>query len=106
MGPELDRARIDPVAAPERRQRHVFAGEPFLDLGDACVELFPAAQRLRLARRPGRELASSRPRLPVGARLLVARLLDGAFDTHLPAELPPVDDRCGSGVAAQLLALP
>ena len=59
--------RDDPVAAPERRQRHVVAGEALLHLGDARVELFPAAQRPRLTRRPGRELASSRPRLPVRA---------------------------------------
>src|SRR6185312_16103278 len=105
--PELDRVRLDQVAAPVRRARHVAAFELALVARHALVEALAAGQVLRLQRGPGADLAAARPRAQVRVGFLRLQLARHALHPHLhaTAQLLPVEAQRHLRVRRQLAAL-
>lgn len=97
-----------PEPAPAIRARHLAAFEGGFDLGDGRVELLARAQRLRLQRGPGTDLAHARARGEVGIGLLCTDQLHAAFDAHLNAGLAqaaPQEQQRGLRMGLQVAAL-
>src|SRR6476619_3281615 len=103
--PELDRVRAQAVTAPVSGARHVRIAQLSRQLVVSPVELLPL-DRAALWRDGGGDLAVAGPTREVGVRLLRREPLDLAPDSHLPIELPPVDDQGGARVRRELVSLP
>ena len=66
IAPELDLHRLEPIAAPIVRSRHVAASELPLVSFHRRFEIAARGERPRLLARPGADLAPSRPRGEIG----------------------------------------
>ena len=103
--PELDRLRVEHVAAPPVGEWH-FVAETGLRLREGRVELGLAPERGALPRRPCAEAAARVARREVGLRLGARDLLHRAGHEHLPAGLRvPEEGERGVRVGGELAAL-
>src|SRR4051794_3495293 len=87
--PELDRGRLEEVAAPVLGSRDLPAGEAGSDVGDAPLELGPRGDRLALRRGPRGDLAPARAGGEVGVALLGRQAADRAGRAHRAVLLEP-----------------
>src|SRR6266568_1002862 len=103
--PELDGLWVDPVAAPERRQRHLAVAVARRQLLQPLLQLGPAGDHLALRGCPRSELAADRPGAEVRLGLVAAHPLDGTLDADLSHLRRPPEDQRDGGVAGQLVRL-
>src|SRR5688572_12976508 len=102
--PELDRLRLDAVAAPVRRPRRV-VGIAAARLGHRLFENFPRTNGPALGRGPGREASAERPGGEVRVGLAGCHLFDAALDAHLALELRPEEHQAGRRPRLELAPL-
>src|SRR6185369_6235264 len=100
--PELDRVRLEHVAAPSFGPGDLVPGQEPLELG---LELVAACDRLALPRGGGRCPRARGASRPVRVRLLLRKPSHRSLDPYLPTELPPVEDERRARVLGQLAAL-
>src|SRR6266542_6017780 len=103
--PELDGVGADPVAAPERGQRHVAVGVARREPLQPLLEHRSARDHLALRRGPGAQPAAERAGTEIRLGLLAADPLDAALDAHLALQGGPPEHQRRRGVRAELAGL-
>src|SRR6266508_4274073 len=104
--PELHGERVDPVAAPERRARHVLARVPGVESGEAFQKRVPRCQLRALSRSPRTQAGLPGPGREIRVGLRIAHSLHVTGDRDLPVQLAPVEREGGSRVLGELAGLP
>src|SRR6267143_629941 len=100
--PEFYMPRHDPEPGPGRRARYPTLPEAIRKRRDPALELGAAAERARLLRGPGADLAVARPAGKIRIGLAVRDPLDRTFDANLPVHRLPEKAQRGIGVGEQL----
>src|SRR5437870_4290003 len=100
--PEFYMMRHDPEPGPICRARYCTLAKAARILFNSALELGAAAERARLVRGPGANLAVARPAGEIGVGFVVRDRLDRTFDAHLPVDRLPQQAQRGVGIGAQL----
>src|SRR5829696_6128598 len=106
MLPKLDPIGQEAISAPKWRQRNLAALVLPVEPAHPLLEEVSTLDLLALARGPGAELTTSRPRPEVLRRLAFAHLLDAALDANLSSQRLPVENERGPRVHLELATFP